>query len=141
MVWAWFPRRKRPGPRRILWTNDAFGAGKTTTAQLMRTRHPGSVLIDPEEVGSMLRPFLRPVAPVCDFQKWSAWRESSPGGLLQWSESYPGTVRAWRSFRRPSRMKITGPRSPPRSTAQSWRRRRLAEFRSAEWIPARPSPE
>lgn len=62
-------------PHRVLWINGAFGAGKTTTSQLLQAMIPGSVLIDPEEVGSMLRPILQPVAPVRDFQEWSAWRE------------------------------------------------------------------
>ena len=55
-------------PRRVLWINGAFGAGKTTTARLIRTRVPGSVIVDPEEIGSMLRPVLQPVAPVRDFR-------------------------------------------------------------------------
>lgn len=62
-------------PRRVLWINGAFGAGKTTTARLIRTRVPGSVIVDPEEIGSMLRPVLQPVAPVRDFRAWNAWRE------------------------------------------------------------------
>ena len=67
--------RRASHPSRILWLNGAFGAGKTTAAQLLLKTIPGSVLIDPEEVGSMLRPVLQPVAPVRDFQEWDAWRE------------------------------------------------------------------
>jgi hypothetical protein len=63
------------GRDRVVWINGAFGAGKTTTARLLAQSVPGSVLIDPEEVGSMLRPVLQPVTPVRDFQEWNAWRE------------------------------------------------------------------
>lgn len=58
----------------VLWINGAFGAGKTTTANLLTQSIPGSVLLDTEEIGSLLRPVLQPVAPVLDFQEWSAWR-------------------------------------------------------------------
>ena len=59
----------------VVWINGAFGSGKTTTARLLADAVPGSVLVDPEEVGSLLWPVLQPVAPVRDFQQWGAWRE------------------------------------------------------------------
>lgn len=59
----------------LVWINGAFGAGKTTVASLLAEKIPGAVIIDPEEVGSLLRPVLQPVAPVHDFQEWSAWRD------------------------------------------------------------------
>ncbi|HJC59544.1 MAG TPA: ATP-binding protein [Candidatus Dietzia intestinigallinarum] len=59
----------------VVWINGAFGSGKTTTAQLLVNAVPGSVLVDPEEVGTLLRDVLQPVAPVRDFQQWGAWRE------------------------------------------------------------------
>lgn len=59
----------------VVWINGAFGAGKTTTARLLAETLPGSVIVDPEEIGSMLRPVLQPVVPVRDFQEWPAWRE------------------------------------------------------------------
>ncbi|MEY8566541.1 AAA family ATPase [Corynebacteriaceae bacterium 7-707] len=58
----------------IIWINGAFGAGKTTAANLLADEIPGAVVVDPEEVGALLRPILQPVAPVRDFQEWSAWR-------------------------------------------------------------------
>ena len=33
------------------------------------------VIVDPEEVGALLRPVLQPVVPVHDFQEWPAWRK------------------------------------------------------------------
>lgn len=61
--------------RHIIWLNGAFGAGKTTAAQILADEIPGSVIVDPEEVGALLRPVLQPVAPVRDFQEWPAWRQ------------------------------------------------------------------
>lgn len=58
----------------IIWINGAFGSGKTTAARLLADEIPGAVVVDPEEVGALLRPVLQPVAPVRDFQDWSAWR-------------------------------------------------------------------
>ncbi|MGO3058976.1 AAA family ATPase [Corynebacterium casei] len=58
----------------IVWINGAFGTGKTTAAKLLAQEYPGAAIVDPEEVGSLLRPVLQPVVPVRDFQEWPAWR-------------------------------------------------------------------
>lgn len=60
---------------RVVWINGAFGVGKTTVANLLRDAVPGTVIVDPEEVGSLLRMTLQPVVPVHDFQEWGAWRD------------------------------------------------------------------
>lgn len=59
----------------VVWINGAFGSGKATTAPLLVNAVPGSVLVDPEEVGTLLRDVLQPVAPVRDYQQCGAWRE------------------------------------------------------------------
>ncbi|KAA9394563.1 ATP-binding protein [Kocuria coralli] len=59
----------------VVWINGAFGAGKTTVARRLAQAVPGAVIVDPEEVGSILRQALQPVSPVHDFQEWAAWRE------------------------------------------------------------------
>lgn len=48
---------------------DAFGSGKTTAAKLLAQKVPGAVIVDPEEIGALLRPVLQPVVPVQDFQE------------------------------------------------------------------------
>ena len=58
----------------VVWINGAFGSGKSTAAQLLVDSVPGAALIDPEEIGSLLRTTLQPIAPVRDFQQWRAWR-------------------------------------------------------------------
>lgn len=57
----------------IIWLNGTFGAGKTTTADILVGLLPGFRIFDPETVGYMLRPNLED-EPVADFQHWAAWR-------------------------------------------------------------------
>jgi deoxyadenosine/deoxycytidine kinase len=39
----------------IIMINGPFGAGKTTTAQLLQAHIPNSMIFDPEEIGYMLK--------------------------------------------------------------------------------------
>lgn len=57
----------------VIWLNGPFGGGKTSTAQELTAMLPGSLLYDPEEVGSLLRRLL-PQRPHGDFQDIPAWR-------------------------------------------------------------------
>lgn len=43
----------------IIMINGAFGVGKTTVATILLERIPNSMLIDPEEVGYMLRNIIK----------------------------------------------------------------------------------
>jgi hypothetical protein len=61
----------------IIWVNGTFGAGKTTTSQLIADRSPELRLFDPESVGYMLRPNLTDW-PVRDFRDWESWRRLTP---------------------------------------------------------------
>lgn len=56
----------------IIWLNGGFGAGKTTLAEELHQRIPGSVVCDPEDVGLMLWKWL---PPADDFQDMPSWRE------------------------------------------------------------------
>jgi 8-oxo-dGTP pyrophosphatase MutT (NUDIX family)/predicted kinase len=60
----------------IVWVNGAFGVGKTTTARELLSLIPGSVLFDPEEVGTTLRRLLpeKRFRQVTDYQELPAWR-------------------------------------------------------------------
>jgi hypothetical protein len=42
----------------IIMINGAFGVGKTTTAYKLQTMIPGSMILDPEEIGYMLRKLI-----------------------------------------------------------------------------------
>ncbi len=58
----------------IVFINGSFGVGKTTTAELLATALPNSLLFDAEEVGTMLQKILSPIDWTGDFQDYSMWR-------------------------------------------------------------------
>jgi chloramphenicol 3-O-phosphotransferase len=59
----------------IILLNGAFGAGKTTAAQVLVQKIPNAMIFDPEEVGFFLRNILKPIDPQDeDFQHYSLWR-------------------------------------------------------------------
>ncbi|WP_156895415.1 ATP-binding protein [Rhodococcus sp. 2G] len=72
--------------------NGAFGAGKTTVARRLAGRFPNSVMVDPEEVGSILRSSLQKVSPRSDFQDWKAWRRLSVELIASIAAEVPGTL-------------------------------------------------
>jgi hypothetical protein len=57
----------------MIWLNGTFGVGKSSTADELLQRIPGSRLYDPEDVGFLLRRLL-PEATDGDFQNIPAWR-------------------------------------------------------------------
>lgn len=59
----------------IIFLNGAFGAGKTTVAELLVKAVPGSMLYDPEEIGLALRNILQSVEKHDDFQHYPEWRK------------------------------------------------------------------
>lgn len=148
---------------RVIWINGAFGAGKTTSARLLAHAIPGSVILDTEEIGSMLRLVLQPVAPVLDFQQWMAWRvlvadvinavvdELPPDGPRTiiipqtiTEHSYWAQIRA--AVRReveivPVSLHVTSDEHRCRveadveePEAMPWRLAKFENFRSADWI-------
>jgi len=63
----------------IVMINGAFGAGKTTTAQILQTHIPNSMIFDPEEIGYMLRKIISDEIRLHDertddFQDIELWR-------------------------------------------------------------------
>ena len=56
----------------IVWLNGNFGAGKTTTAALLKADLPARIF-DSEHIGFMLRPIIGDV-PCTDFKEWAPWR-------------------------------------------------------------------
>jgi deoxyadenosine/deoxycytidine kinase len=61
----------------IVMINGAFGVGKSTTAELLQTKLPNSMIYDPEEVGLMLRKVTAgvrlPNEDTDDFQDIELW--------------------------------------------------------------------
>lgn len=58
----------------LLWINGPFGGGKTQTAHELHRRLPGSVVCDPEHVGSGLHR-MTPPGLRGDFQTYPSWRQ------------------------------------------------------------------
>ncbi|MET9605917.1 AAA family ATPase [Streptomyces sp. NPDC006512] len=56
----------------IVWVNGAFGSGKTTLVDELRTRWPEALVYDPETVGFLLRNMVE--VPTGDFQDLRLWR-------------------------------------------------------------------
>jgi 2-phosphoglycerate kinase len=44
----------------VIWINGAFGVGKTSVAFALRGQLPSSRLLNPEDIGFVLRRVLRP---------------------------------------------------------------------------------
>jgi hypothetical protein len=73
----------------IVWINGAFGAGKTTTAVLVRDGIRGARIFDPEYVGYLLSAFVE--APTGDFQDLPLWRRLSVQTVYGLDAEYGGT--------------------------------------------------
>lgn len=73
----------------LIWVNGAFGAGKTTLAQVLHERLPDGLAFDPEYVGFLLRRWVPD--PGADFQDLPLWRKLT-------AEFASGL---WREYRRP----------------------------------------
>ncbi|MFF5503312.1 AAA family ATPase [Streptomyces roseolus] len=58
----------------IVWLNGTHGAGKTTTAALVRQLIPGSRVFDAEKVGETLMDITPGLPPTSNFQHWPPWR-------------------------------------------------------------------
>ncbi len=76
----------------ILWINGAFGSGKTTTAEELQRRIPGSFLYDPENVGYFIRTVFPASLLQSDFQDHKIWREINVSLLGDLARGYPGTI-------------------------------------------------
>ena len=58
----------------LIWLNGAHGAGKTSVAKAICTMRPGARLVDPEQIGFMLRRTWPGPLPH-DFKDMPVWRE------------------------------------------------------------------
>jgi len=70
----------------IIWINGAFGAGKTTTAQLLLARRPELMVFDTEQIGYLLVHVLGDRYVARDFQDLVAWRRLVVAALAELSE-------------------------------------------------------
>ena len=59
----------------LVWINGAFGAGKTSVANVLAQRWPEALIFDPEQVGFMLRRVIPETHRTSDFQDLPLWRQ------------------------------------------------------------------
>ena len=58
----------------VIWLNGAFGVGKTTAARALAAELPGALVVDPEDIGRMLRRIIPAAVSTSDFQDIPSWR-------------------------------------------------------------------
>lgn len=63
-----------PRRRHVVWLNGAFGVGKTTVADGLRSRWPNAALFDPEGLARLLRGALPAGERPSDYQDLALWR-------------------------------------------------------------------
>lgn len=72
----------------LVWLNGTFAVGKTSTAASLSSLWPGSIVLDPEEIGVGLRAWTPEDAWVRDFQDLQLWRDlvvtTCQGVLAEW---------------------------------------------------------
>jgi hypothetical protein len=72
----------------LIWINGAFGSGKTTVARRLVAACPGGWLLDPEEIGFMLRRIM-PWPADRDFQTERLWQELTLKATLAAAAEWP----------------------------------------------------
>lgn len=75
----------------MIWINGAFGAGKTTLAEELKTRLPDALDYDPEYVGYLLTKWV-PAPESRDFQDLPLWRRMVAQFAIGLAEEYERPV-------------------------------------------------
>ncbi len=76
----------------IIWINGAFGSGKTTIAEYLKSTIPNSFLFDPEETGFYIRENLPDKIKTPDFQDYPMWRQFNFEMLSYISSNFDGII-------------------------------------------------
>jgi len=76
----------------IILINGPFGVGKSTTARIVASMHPNSVLFDPETVGTYLAHVLGRDALGEDYQDLTLWRHLVVDFALNLQQDWQPTV-------------------------------------------------
>jgi predicted ABC-type ATPase len=70
----------------IVWLNGPFGVGKSTVAIGLKASLANATIVDPEQLGYLLRAWQPPEVSVADFQDLPVWRRltrEAVGGLVR----------------------------------------------------------
>ncbi|WP_207705010.1 AAA family ATPase [Candidatus Enterococcus ferrettii] len=76
----------------IIWLNGAFGAGKTTIAEILHSKLANSYIYDPENIGDFLRHNLPQEIQKSDFQEYVEWRQWNVHMLRKIYREYSGDI-------------------------------------------------
>lgn len=77
----------------IIWLNGAFGSGKSTIAELLRSKIELSHIYDPEQVGYFLwHVFPENMKKKGDFQDLEIWRSINYQIIKHMYDNYEGTL-------------------------------------------------
>ena len=76
----------------VVWINGAFGVGKTAVANELVGLLPDAVLLDPEQLGVVLRAVVPVPEQTDDFQDLAAWRATTLAAVISLARSRSGVV-------------------------------------------------
>ena len=76
----------------VIWLNGAFGAGKTTVARALAAELPGALVLDPEQIGRMLRRVVPAALLTSDFQDIPSWRRLTVATVESLLRDHPGPL-------------------------------------------------
>lgn len=76
----------------IIWINGAFGAGKTTVAEILHVKIEKSYIYDPENIGDFFRYNLPKEIQKGDFQDYNEWRAWNVQVLNKIYREYDGDI-------------------------------------------------
>ncbi|WP_027135293.1 AAA family ATPase [Geminicoccus roseus] len=75
----------------IIWINGPFGAGKTTLARKLQERRPAFLILDPEEIGFVVKATV-PRSASGDYQDLPVWRSLTIAALAEIRRHYPQDI-------------------------------------------------
>lgn len=76
----------------VIWLNGAFGVGKTTVARALAAELPGALILDPEDIGRMLRQVVPDGLRSSDFQDIPSWRRLTVATIESLLRDHPGPL-------------------------------------------------
>ena len=76
----------------MIWLNGAFGAGKTTVARALASELADALIVDPEDIGRMLRKVVPAALHTSDFQDIPSWRRLTVAMIESILRDHPGPL-------------------------------------------------
>ena len=76
----------------VIWLNGAFGVGKTTVARALAAELSGALILDPEDIGRLLRKVVPAALRTSDFQDIPSWRCLTVATIESLLRDHPGTL-------------------------------------------------